>query len=138
MIKQILKKVNISDGMKNVAKISTGTMAGQALSFLTLPIYTRIYGAEVIGNWALFTSIATIINSFSDAGLSNAIMIEKTEEDRYAYYVKHIPETESFNKFSKKYSGLVLQNKIITGLIKIGYSYKEITNYLNNGGISND
>ena len=42
------------------------------------------------------------------------------------------------NKFSKKYSGLVLQNKIITGLIKIGYSYKEITNYLNNGGISND
>ena len=29
--------------------------------------------------------------------------VEKTEEDRYAYYVKHIPETESFNKFSKKY-----------------------------------
>lgn len=86
MIKQILKKVNISDGMKNVAKISTGTMAGQALSFLTLPIYTRIYGAEVIGNWALFTSIATIINSFSDAGLSNAIMIEKTEEDTLRVY----------------------------------------------------
>src|SRR5699024_7429902 len=80
MWKQIKDKLKLSDAMKNVAKISGGTMAGQVISMITLPILTRMYGAVVIGNWALFQSIATIVNSFSDMGLTNAIMIEETEE----------------------------------------------------------
>ncbi|MFV0363052.1 MAG: oligosaccharide flippase family protein [Suipraeoptans sp.] len=76
----------ISNSMKNVVKISSGTMAGQAISLVSLPIYTRIYGAGIIGNWTLVISIAAIINTFSDLGLSNTIMIEEDEDDTKALY----------------------------------------------------
>lgn len=84
--KTIFEKLRLSDGMKNVAKISSGTMAGQIISMVTLPIFTRVYGAEVIGNWAVFNSVATIVNSFSDMGLSNAIMIEEDEDGARRVY----------------------------------------------------
>lgn len=79
-----MKKVkffNASERMKSVAKISSGTMLGQLISIITLPFYTRIFGAAIMGDWALVTSVATIVNTFSDLGLSNAIMIEEDEED---------------------------------------------------------
>ena len=67
--------------LKNITKISSGTLIGQMISFVTLPIFTRIYGATIIGNWTMFNSVATIVNSFSDLGLSNAIMVEENESD---------------------------------------------------------
>lgn len=80
-INKILQKFQSSSMLKNVTKISSGTMMGQLISFITLPIFTRIYGAEVIGNWTLFNSVAIIVNSFSDLGLSNAIMVEADEKE---------------------------------------------------------
>lgn len=80
MIKKISSKVNISQNLKNTIKISFGTVSGQLISIITLPIFTRIYGTEIIGIWALFNSIATIVNSFSDLGMSNSLMIENDEE----------------------------------------------------------
>ncbi|OPZ91730.1 MAG: colanic acid exporter [Firmicutes bacterium ADurb.Bin419] len=70
-----------SSMLNNVLKISSGTMLGQIISIATLPIFARIFGAEVIGDWSLFTSVTIIVNTFSDLGLSNAVMIEETEDD---------------------------------------------------------
>ncbi|MCC3356085.1 oligosaccharide flippase family protein [Bacillus sp. REN16] len=75
-----LKKISLSRNIKNVGKISFGTILGQVISIVTLPIFTRIYGPAVIGNWALFYSLAIIVRSFSDLGLTNAIMMEKSEQ----------------------------------------------------------
>ena len=61
-------------------------MAGQIISFITLPIIARIYGAEIMGNWTLMNSIATIFNSFSDLGLTNALMVEDDEEATLRLY----------------------------------------------------
>ena len=80
------KKFALSDRMKNVAKISSGTMLGQIISFITLPIIARIYGAEIMGNWTLMNSIAIIINSFSDMGLTNALMVEEDDESMLRLY----------------------------------------------------
>lgn len=82
LVNKAIKKFNNSNMLKNVTKISSGTILGQIISFVTLPIFSRLYGATVIGYWALFTSVATIINSFSDLGMSNAIMIEEDEKQR--------------------------------------------------------
>ena len=81
-----MKKVKISNGLKNVGKISSGTLLGQLIAIVSLPILTRLYGSEIIGYMTLFTSIATVINSFSDLGLTNAIMIAKNEEKSYQIY----------------------------------------------------
>lgn len=77
----IKSKINISSRMKSVMKISGGTIVGQFISLVTLPIFTRIYGPTIMGEWALVTSVAIIVNTFSDIGLSNAIMIEKDEDE---------------------------------------------------------
>ena len=83
---KITGNIRISDSIKNVSKISGGTMLGQLISFIVVPIYTRIYGASIIGTWTLFSSIANIIVTFSDLGLKNAIMVEKREEDTIELY----------------------------------------------------
>ena len=79
---KVKNKFSTSPMLKNIAKISSGTLLGQLVSFVTLPIFTRIYGATVIGYWTLFTSVAFIVNSFSDLGMTQAIMVEEDEEKR--------------------------------------------------------
>ncbi len=73
-------KLQLNSLAKNVFKLSFGTVIGQVISLISLPILTRMYGAKIIGEWAIINSIATIINSFSDFGLINSIMIEDNEE----------------------------------------------------------
>ena len=85
---------------------------GQIISVISLPIFTRIYGASVIGDWALFNSVAIIINSFSDFGLTNAIMIEEDEKSARQIY--------------KVVSTIVTVISIITGILSfIYYSFND-------------
>lgn len=84
--KKVKKKFELSGRMKNIAKISSGTMLGQIISFITLPIIARIYGAEIMGIWTLLNSIAIIINSFSDMGLTNALMVEEDDDSMLRLY----------------------------------------------------
>jgi lipopolysaccharide exporter len=79
------KKI-MSNNIRNIGKVSLGTIIGQLISIISLPILIRIYGATVIGYWALFNSIAIIVNSFSDLGLTNAIMMEDDEKSARNLY----------------------------------------------------
>ncbi|OPZ93058.1 MAG: colanic acid exporter [Firmicutes bacterium ADurb.Bin419] len=85
-MKNMLKSM-LSGNKISIAKISSGTLLGQVISFVTLPIITRIYGAEIIGIWTLLNSAAMIIMSFSDLGMTNAIMLEKKEDIEDTYKV---------------------------------------------------
>ena len=80
-------KKKMTGNKKNIAKISSGTLLGQFLAIITLPIITRIYGPEVIGIWTILNSIATVINSFSDLGMSNSIMVEDEKDIESTYNV---------------------------------------------------
>ena len=85
-MKTILSRIKMSNSVKNVSKISGGTMLGQIISLVVVPIYTRLYGASIMGTWTLFASIANIIVTFSDMGMKNAIMLEDNEEDTIELY----------------------------------------------------
>lgn len=66
----------------------TGTMLGQIVSVLMVPIASRIYGAELYGDLAVFTSAAAICASILGFGLAPAIMVEETDyESMQAYKV---------------------------------------------------
>lgn len=80
MLKKLINNTFGSSMIRNVTKISSGTLLGQMVSIITLPIFTRLYGATIIGYWTLFTSVSTIVNTFSDLGLSNSIMMENEGE----------------------------------------------------------
>ncbi len=83
---KLIEKIKSSESIKNVSKITSGTMLGQIISFIVVPFYTRLYGASIMGTWTLFTSIADIIVVFSDMGMKNAIMIEDSEDDTIELY----------------------------------------------------
>ncbi len=85
-MKRIIDKLKKSESLKNVSKITSGTMLGQIISFIVVPIYTRLYGPSIMGTWTLFSSIANIIVTFSDMGLKNAIMVEKDEDTTVELY----------------------------------------------------
>lgn len=107
LINKLKEKLRLSQDKKNVAKISFGTLIGQGISFITLPIFTRLYGAEIIGIWTLFQSIAGIVNSFSDLGLTNSIMTEEEEKKMLKIY--------------KVVSTIVLIFSILTGIVLFLY-----------------
>ena len=73
------KRFQLSGNMKNVAKISSGTVLGQLISILTLPLITRIYGASILGVWTTIYAIANLINMVSDLGMTQSVMICKEE-----------------------------------------------------------
>lgn len=98
MIKRIFNKTKLSKNKKNVAKISSGTMLGHLISLITLPILTRIYGAEIFGLWALIQSLSLIISSLSDMGLSYSLMVEK--EKRLLIGYKIVSTISIFLSFS--------------------------------------
>lgn len=75
--------MKVSDSIKNIFKISSGTVAGQLCSIVSLPFITRIYGADIIGVWAIIASISGIVNTISDLGLTNSLMVcEDSEIER--------------------------------------------------------
>lgn len=85
-MKNMLKSM-LSGNKISIAKISSGTIIGYVITVVTLPIITRIYGAEIIGIWTLLNSAAMIVMSFSDLGMTNAIMLEKKEDIEDTYKV---------------------------------------------------
>lgn len=87
MLKKIQNIGKLSINKKNVAKISSGVLLSQVIAVITLPIITRIYGAEVIGIWTLLNAIAMLARSLSDLGLTNSIMIEDEENIVNTYKV---------------------------------------------------
>lgn len=100
-------KTHISDGKKNVLKISSGTIMGQVISMIMVPIMTRIYGATIIGVWTIFDSIAKIGYSISDLALTNALMVENDEDEVLTIY--------------QVVSTISLLISILTGILSIPY-----------------
>jgi|GEM_PF-868335 len=79
-IKGIIEKAKKSKTFQNIARISFGTLAGQAINLLSLPVFSRMYGPVVTGQWAFLNSISLLINTVSDFGLKQSLMIETDEE----------------------------------------------------------
>lgn len=77
--------MKISINVKNVFKISSGTVVGQLCSVASLPFITRIYGADIIGVWAIISSASGIVNTVSDIGLTNSLMVCKEREVENQY-----------------------------------------------------
>lgn len=68
-------KNKLTENKKNIFKLSSGTIFGQGIYLVTLPLITRIFGAEIIGILTFLIAIAAIIRSISDLGLTNSLMI---------------------------------------------------------------
>lgn len=117
-------KKKISNGKKNILKLSSGTMLGHIISLLSLPIITRLYGAEIIGSLTLVLAIASIIKSFSDLGLTNSIMVDDSNNVEKTYKV-----ITTFNIFISTFTSLLVTTYLIKYL-NWNYNYVFLFVYL--------
>ncbi len=67
--------------VKSVLTLSAGVVVSQAVALCTTPVISRIYTPEVLGDFSLITSNATIIGVIVCLGLISAIMIPKDNDE---------------------------------------------------------
>lgn len=85
-MKKIIDTILKNRVIQNIMKMMTGTMIGQVISVVMVPITSRIYGAELYGDLAVFTSASSICTSVLGFGLASAIMVEKTDQEAMQTY----------------------------------------------------
>ncbi len=67
---------------RSVAVIMTGTILGQGISLVTLPVISRLYAPEAFGQYALLSSLSALLIIVTTLGLSSAVMAP--DDDREA------------------------------------------------------
>src|SRR5690606_22064301 len=75
------KQANIfkSKILRSVLVIITGTLGGQVIGFLLIPIITRLYGPELYGVWGVFISLVSMLTPLITLSYSNAVVLPKDE-----------------------------------------------------------
>jgi O-antigen/teichoic acid export membrane protein len=81
VFKQIFNRFNQSDFLKNIATLVSGTALAQVISLGTAPILYRIYSKSDYGALGFYMAVGSIIGVFSTFMLSQAIILEKEDDD---------------------------------------------------------
>ena len=82
----LISKIKSNRVVANILKMLTGTALGQIISILMVPVTSRVYGAELYGDLAVFTSAASMCISVAGFGLASAIMVERTDAEAMQTY----------------------------------------------------
>ena len=72
-----LKNFFKNEFLKNILTLLTGTFLGQAVSFLFIPVLTRLYSNELFGYYFIFISTINILSKFSTLRFELAIVLVK-------------------------------------------------------------
>jgi O-antigen/teichoic acid export membrane protein len=70
-----------SDFLKSVSVLFSGNLIANAISFASIPIISRIYSQEAFGEYAVMTSLATIIITIVSFGMTSAIMAPRDDHE---------------------------------------------------------
>lgn len=62
-----------------ILKVGLSGISGQAVSFLALPVLSRLYSPESFGIWALFMSVALLIGTVSTLRYELAVVLPKQD-----------------------------------------------------------
>jgi O-antigen/teichoic acid export membrane protein len=76
--------MKVTQFKKDFFTLSFGNGLSQIIAFLFLPVLTRLYSPEQIGEYALFLAAIGILVAFSTLRLEYAIILCKTEVERYS------------------------------------------------------
>lgn len=73
--------------VKNILTLLTGTVTGQLIVFLTIPILTRMFSEEVFGVFALFSSTVILLKLLATLNFELAIILPKRDKDAINLFV---------------------------------------------------
>lgn len=80
----IIKRLQNSLFVRNVAMVGGGIAAGLVISFVFMPLLTRLYGPEAFGVAAAFAAIVSIVTTLATLGYGHAIVMPDSDEDAAA------------------------------------------------------
>ena len=72
------------DFFKNTFKITGSTGLAQGIGILTIPIFARLFTPDIVGQYALFTSLVGILGVFGTGRYELALMLPKDKENAFA------------------------------------------------------
>lgn len=78
---KIRERILQSDFLKSVSVLFSGNVIANAISFLSVPILSRIYSQADFGDYAIVTSVASILIISTAFGLTSAIMAPKDDDE---------------------------------------------------------
>lgn len=65
---------------KNVSKLAGSTIIAQAIGIITVPVFSRLFSPDVVGQFYLLTSLVGIVGVFSTGRYEFAIMLPKEDK----------------------------------------------------------
>ena len=80
-MKNFIKNIVGRKFIQNVAIVSMGTGASQAVTILFAPILTRLYGPEIMGIQGVFMSMVGMAGVISGMGYPTAIVMPRSDRD---------------------------------------------------------
>lgn len=90
---RLLNLVNQSKRMEFLANVSTfgaGRFISQLITLLSIPILTRVYGAQAFGVWAILEGGGYILSSIYTGGFERAIIYPRDDGESYSILLKSI------------------------------------------------
>jgi O-antigen/teichoic acid export membrane protein len=81
MYDKILGRLRASDFLRSVSVLSSGSIIANIISICSLPVLSRIYSEEALGDYAVMISLAAILSCISALGLHSAIMTPKNDQE---------------------------------------------------------
>lgn len=71
----------MTKGLRNVAKLMTGTAIGQAIALLAAPVLSRLYSPDEFGVVGVFLALASVLAVVSALRLELAIVVPKADDE---------------------------------------------------------
>lgn len=82
-----LKNIIRKDFFKNVLTLMSGTAIAQLISFLAIPVLSRLFTPEEFGIFAVYFSLSSILAAISAGRYELAIMLPKKDLNAYHLFV---------------------------------------------------
>ena len=70
-----------SDFIKSISVLFSGNLIANAISFVSIPIISRIYTQYSFGEYAVMTSLAAIVVTIASFGMTSAIMAPRDDKE---------------------------------------------------------
>ena len=88
----IFKKIfsGVESTIRGISLLSSGAFVSQCLSFILLPIISRLYNEEDFGIFALFISLTSVVGLVSALRFDTAIPLPKNEKNAHALFLLSI------------------------------------------------
>ncbi|MFN8294241.1 MAG: hypothetical protein U0T72_10985 [Chitinophagales bacterium] len=78
--------------LKDLSKYLGTSLLSKAVSFFAIPVYTRVFGVELYGEFSMYLavfSLCSLLFEFGSKKMITQIWFDfKDENDRFAYYAK--------------------------------------------------